>query len=146
VSRRAIVVERDGERAVCEMGDGGAALLVPGGEEIALEPADVPAALLRAVGARPLPAPEGGPVRAAPGDLALAVATARRGDRPAPPLDAVLDGFAAHWRMTDGHAAVEVVETGAGGWAVVPGDSDVELRPVAADWVLAAVRALVAGP
>jgi hypothetical protein len=143
---RAIVVERDGERAVCEVAEGGATLLVPGGDEMPLALEEVPAALLQAVGARPRGAPEGGPVRAAPGALAFAVATARRGERPAGSLGPVLDEFAGHWRMTDGHAAVEVIETGAGGWAVVPGDSVVELRPVGSEWVLAAVRALVAGP
>ena len=77
--------------------------------------------------------------------LAGALARAERGERVAPPLDAAINGFRAHWRATDGSASVEVIETAAGSWAIEPDGPEVQLHPVDAAWVFSAVVRLTEG-
>ena len=89
---------------------------------------ELPVALLRAVGAAECARPPGDVVRYDATELAGLLA---RGE---------LDGFRAHWRA----GAVEVIETDAGSWAVVPDGTEVELHPVDASWVYAAMADLVA--
>ena len=55
----------------------------------------------------------------------------------------VLEGFAAHWRISDGERAVEVIDTAAGSWAVEPADAVVELRPVGGAWIAEATTDLL---
>jgi hypothetical protein len=131
--RTVIDLERRGEHGTCWVGDESSFLLVPEQpgwfRAFAFAHDELPVALLRAVGAAESARPPGDAVRYSAVELAELLA---RGE---------LDGFRAHWRAGD----VEVIETDAGSWAVVPDGTDVELRPVDAAWVYGAVANLVEG-
>jgi hypothetical protein len=146
--RAELVLERAGSEATCWVGEDAACLLVPESSRVfrafALDFDELPAALLRAVGAREAEPPDAAPVVVAPGELAAALARAERGAPAEGRLSPVLDGFTAHWRIDDGGKAVEVIDTAAGCWAVEPGGEAVELRPVGADWIARATADLVA--
>jgi hypothetical protein len=131
--RTVVDLERRGEYGTCWVGDAVGCLLVPEQpgwfRAFAFDHDELPVALLRAVGAVECARPPGDAVRYDAAELAGVLA---RGE---------LDGFRAHWRAGD----VEVIETAAGSWAVVPDGTAVELRPVDATWVYAAIADLVAG-
>ena len=156
--RAELTLERAGAEARCWIGDDAACLLVPEDERVSrlflFELDELPLALTRAVGATPALAggdaadrdpparPAGEALEVAPGDLAAALAAAAHGVRAEGPLGDVLDGFRAHWRIADHHAAVEVIDTAAGPWAVVAGPDAVELRPVDGTWIAHAIADL----
>jgi hypothetical protein len=145
--RAELTLERAGAGARCWLGDDAACLLVSEDERIwrlfSLDLDELPVALGRAVGARDGGPPAGAPLELTPGDLASALAAVGGGDRPDGPLGDRLDGFRAHWRIGDDRAAVEVVDTEAGPWAVVPAAGTVELRPVDGGWIEEAIADLV---
>ena len=134
--RTVIDLERREEHATCWVGGDAACLLVPERpgwfRAFAFAPDELPVALLRAVGATESARPHGDVVRYEAAELAGLLA---RGQ---------LDGFRAHWRASAGAASVEVIETSDGSWAVVPDGSHVELHPIDATWIYAAIVDLVA--
>lgn len=111
---------------------------------VSVPPTMVPAALVRFFGLGPRPRPEGASaVAMAPADLASAIATGQvgRGVPQGPGrtvLEESLAGVRSHWRATaewlpapgvPGVRRVEVVDTDAGMWLVVPDDPTIELWP-----------------
>jgi hypothetical protein len=132
--RTVIDLERRGEHGTCWVGDADAWLLVP--EQpgwfvaFACTLDELPVALLRAVGAAESPRPRGEVLRYGAPELAGVLARDE------------LEGFRAHWRV----GTVEVIETEAGSWSVVPDGSEVELHPVDATWIYGAIADLIAEP
>jgi hypothetical protein len=147
--RRRLVLERAGATASCWIGEEVACLLVPEGtgwlRAFALDFDELPAALMRALGVSDARRPVAAPVSVSPGELATGLAAAVRGEPLRGRLRSVLDGLSSHWRVSDGRAAVEVIATAAGSWAVAPKEPLVELRPVDGDWIARALDALLGG-
>jgi hypothetical protein len=145
--RAELVLERADAEATCWVGDDAACLLVPEADGVfrafSLDFDELPVALLRAVGAREAAPPDAARLEVTPGELAGGLARAARGEPAEGRLGAVLDGFAAHWRIGDGERAVEVIDTAAGCWAVEPTAAAVELRPVGGEWIAEATTELL---